>query len=66
MKEDSKIDLYTNKIVNKFKLKKLYLPQVKEKNNGEIFKKLLWMISGISNIDPFWTLFYKEYERKKL
>ena len=34
MKEDSKIDLYTNKIVISLNLKKLYLPQVKEKNNG--------------------------------
>ena len=66
MKEDSKIDLYTNKIVNKFKLKKIILTSGQGKKQWLKFSKNCYgWISGISNIDPFLGLyFYKEYERK--
>ena len=66
MKEDSKIDIYTNKIVNKFKLKKIILTSGQGKKQWLKFSKNCYgWISGISNIDPFLGLyFYKEYERK--
>jgi len=66
MKEDSKIDSYTNKIVNRFKLKKIILTSGQGKKQWLKFsKKCYGWISGISNIDPYLGLyFYNEYKNK--
>ncbi len=68
MKEDSKIDSYTNKIVKKFKLKKIILTSGQGKKQWlKVANNCYGWISGISNIDPcLGNYFYNEYKKGNL